>query len=94
MLPPAATPWRRSEDVLERRADGVLLLAVPGRRDPLVLRGSAVAVWEMLERPATETRISHELAQRYHTDVEFVRPTVTTACANLERAGALRRAAT
>lgn len=62
---PTATRWVRAPDVLWRRLpDGVLVLT-PTLDTALAVRGSAAAIFDLLEAPATPDRLVSELASAY-----------------------------
>jgi hypothetical protein len=45
--------WVRDESVLSRRVPGGILLLAPDAAEPVLVTGSGVALWEILDEPMT-----------------------------------------
>ena len=85
-------PWCRAEPVLWRRTlDGVVLLEARAEAEPVVLRGPAAAIWELLAQPMDDADLVATLATSYGVDRARVAPDVAVALATLADLGALQR---
>jgi Coenzyme PQQ synthesis protein D (PqqD) len=58
-------PWRRRIDTGWRATPIGLVLLPAGRRDPVTVAGSAVAVWNLLAEPITRADLADRLADRF-----------------------------
>ena len=86
--------WRHRPDALSRRAGGtVVLLGCSELADdnPVMLSGSAAAVWDLLEFPATLGSLSKELADTYNADRDEVTRGVQALLNRLRSEGLLER---
>ncbi len=84
-----AARWRRSESTLWRRTlDGVVVLP-EGALSPLVLRGPAARIWELLAQPLNVAELLDAIAAVYAVDGDTVADEVGWAVGQLADAGAL-----
>jgi Coenzyme PQQ synthesis protein D (PqqD) len=83
--------WLRAESTLWRRTlDGVVVLPFDAPA-PLVLRGPAASIWELLEQPMTRSELIDAIVAMYAVERDAVEPDVSGAVATLVGAGALCR---
>jgi len=86
-----AVRWRRSESTLWRRTlDGVVVLP-DGADAPLVLRGPAARIWELLAQPLNVEELLDAIATVYAVEGDTVADEVGWAVGRLADAGALCR---
>jgi len=86
-----AVRWRRAETTLWRRTlDGVVVLPLD-RPAPLVLRGPAARIWELLAQPLTIGELLDGIAEIYAVGGDTVAAEVGWAVGELADAGALCR---
>jgi hypothetical protein len=86
-----AIRWRRAEDALWRRTlDGVVVLPFD-RPAPLVLRGPAARIWELLAQPLTIQELLDAIATIYAVEGDAVADEVGWAVDELAAAGAVCR---
>lgn len=75
--------WRRHPANLTRRLpDGWLILA-PSAETPVLLSGSAAALWDALELPSSTPRIVSAICDTFHGDPEQIEIDVRRALAEL-----------
>lgn len=85
------TTFRRAERVLARRsADRVILLTPPGR-DLLELRGTGLALWEVLASPRSSNDVASELSRLFDVDPDTARRDIEPVLDELVEHGALER---
>jgi len=83
--------WLRAESTLWRRTlDGVVVLPFDAP-EPLVLRGPAASIWELLEQPMTRSELIDAIVTMYAVGSGEVDADVSGAVATLVDAGALCR---
>jgi Coenzyme PQQ synthesis protein D (PqqD) len=83
--------WLRAESTLWRRTlDGVVVLPFDAP-EPLVLRGPAASIWELLEQPMTRSELIDAIVTIYAVERDEVDDDVSAAVATLVDAGALCR---
>jgi hypothetical protein len=83
--------WLRAESTLWRRTlDGVVVLPFDAP-EPLVLRGPAASIWELLEQPMTRSELIDAIVTIYAVGRDEVENDVSGAVATLVDAGALCR---
>lgn len=81
--------WRRADDVLTRRTPLSILVMPPGASEPLRLQGAAAYVWEALEQPASDERLTTLLGARFVVSNERVRADIAATTAILAECGAI-----
>jgi Coenzyme PQQ synthesis protein D (PqqD) len=86
---PAEHRWQRDERTLARSAPGLVVLLGEAGGDPIVLRGTGVAVWEALDRPQGTDELAR-LAAKFNGDLGAVRSDIEPVIARLGAAGVLR----
>jgi hypothetical protein len=87
----AAIRWRRAETTLWRRTlDGVVVLPDDAPA-PLVLRGPAARIWELLVQPLTLPELLDAIAAIYAVEGDAVADEIDWAVSRLAAAGALCR---
>jgi hypothetical protein len=81
-----STRWVRSAAVVWRTAPGWLVVADPGGR---IVRaeGPAPEIWDLLAAPSTVEAMAEELADRYGTSPDAVRPDVARFVSDLADRG-------
>lgn len=85
------TTFRRAERVLTRRsADRVILLTPPGR-DLLELRGTGLALWEVLASPRSSDDVASVLSRLFDVDPDTARRDIEPVLDELVEHGALER---
>ncbi len=89
---PGPGPWRRRPDVAWRGSLDALVLLAPGQDEPVTVAGSAVAVWNHLERPVTTGQLADGLATELHADPEQVARDLGPLLAELVELGAIEPA--
>jgi hypothetical protein len=83
--------WRRADTTLWRRTlDGVVVLPIDTPA-PLVLRGPAARIWELLAQPLTIQELLEAIAAIYAVESDAVASEVGWAVGKLADAGALCR---
>jgi Coenzyme PQQ synthesis protein D (PqqD) len=82
--------WERDSRTLSRSAPGIVVLLGPTGSDPIVLRGTGVALWAALERPQSTDEVAARLATGFVTDPDAVRSDIEPVLAQLSAAGVLR----
>jgi hypothetical protein len=82
--------WERDERTLSRSAPDFVVLLAPDGDDPIVLRGTGVALWQALDRPQNTEELANRLAAEFHADPVAVRSDIEPVIARLGAAGALR----
>jgi Coenzyme PQQ synthesis protein D (PqqD) len=82
--------WRRDERTLFRAAPGVVVLLGPDVGDPIALRGTGVALWEVLDRPQSTEELAKRLAADFTGDTATVRSDIEPVIAQLAAVGVLR----
>ena len=85
----AGTVWRRHDGVLTRRTSRSVLIVTARSNEPLVLEGAAVAVWDELQRPATDDQLVVAIASQFAAAADDVRSDVVATREVLDRHGAL-----
>jgi Coenzyme PQQ synthesis protein D (PqqD) len=86
----ATHPWRRSERTLSRSAPGLVMVLGPERGDPIVLRGTGVALWRALDRSQSTDELAISLAEEFDASPDAVRADIEPVLAQLSVAGVLR----
>ncbi|MGH8976994.1 MAG: PqqD family protein [Acidimicrobiia bacterium] len=86
----ATHPWRRDERTLSRSAPGRVVLLGPDGDDPIVLRGTGVALWRALDRPQSTDELTISLAKEFDANPDAVRSDIEPVLAQLSAAGVLR----
>jgi Coenzyme PQQ synthesis protein D (PqqD) len=86
----ATHPWRRNERTLSRSAPGLVMVLGPERGDPIVLRGTGVALWRALDRPQSTDELAISLAEEFDASPDAVRADIEPVLAQLSVAGVLR----
>ena len=95
---PAASPplsngahrWERDERTLSRAAPGFVVLLPPNGDEPIVLRGTGVALWQALDQARNTEELANRLAAEFHADPVAVRSDIEPVIARLEAVGVLR----
>jgi coenzyme PQQ synthesis protein D (PqqD) len=90
--PVAVQPSNRlawAPDLLVRRSDRAVLLCTNANPEPLVLRDSAIALWDEFEAGATPATVARELAARFGVEESNTARDIEFLVAELCRAGAL-----
>jgi dTDP-4-amino-4,6-dideoxygalactose transaminase len=82
--------WERDERTLSRSAPDFVVLLAPDCADPIVLRGTGVALWQALDRPQNTEELANRLAAEFHADPGAVRSDIEPVIARLGAAGVLR----
>jgi Coenzyme PQQ synthesis protein D (PqqD) len=62
----------------------------PERGDPIVLRGTGVALWRALDRPQSTDELAISLAEEFDASADAVRSDIEPVLAELSAAGVLR----
>lgn len=83
--------WCRRADTLWRRSADAVVLLPAGADEPVVLPGTAAAVWDLLSVPATLDEIVRTLADAYGAEPSAVGPDVEELLGRLERLDAVAR---
>jgi len=82
--------WERDDRTLSRSGlDSVVLLA-PNGDEPIVLRGTGVALWQALDRAQNTEELANRLAAEFDADPATVRSDIEPVIARLDAAGVLR----
>lgn len=81
-----------ARDVLTRRSDRAVLVCTDRRAEPLVLRDTALAVWDSFASGARVSEVVDELRVRFDGDPGQIAPAVESLVAELTEAGALEPA--
>jgi Coenzyme PQQ synthesis protein D (PqqD) len=89
---PSERRWQRDERTLARSAPGLVVLLGADGGDPIVLRGTGVALWEALDRPRGTDELAMRLAAKFNGDLAAVRSDIEPVIARLGAAGVLRAA--
>ena len=88
----STAPWSRADSVLWRRTlAGVVVLPVNGSAEPVVLRGAAAGIWELLAEPMRPGDLVAALAATYRVDEALVADDISAALDMLLELGALCR---
>jgi hypothetical protein len=82
--------WERDKRTLSRSAPDFVVLLAPDGDDPIVLRGTGVALWQALDRPQNTEELANRLAVEFHADPAAVRSDIEPVIARLGAAGVLR----
>jgi hypothetical protein len=82
--------WQRDDRTLFRAAPGVVVLLGPDGGDPIALRGTGVALWEVLDLPHRTEELATRLAADFGSDTATVRSDIEPVIAELAAVGALR----
>jgi dTDP-4-amino-4,6-dideoxygalactose transaminase len=90
VLSNGAGRWERDERTLSRSAPDFVVLLAPDGDDPIVLRGTGVALWQALDRPQNTEELANRLAAEFHADPAAVRSDIEPVIARLGAAGVLR----
>ena len=87
------TPSRvvREPATLWRYAGESLVVLPPGQPEPIVVRGSASLMWELLEQPCSDDEVVASVADAYAVDADEVGRHVLPILDELLSKGALRR---
>ena len=86
----ATHPWRRDERTLSRSMPGLVVVLGPERGDPIVLRGTGVALWRALDRPQSTDELAISLAEEFDASPDAVRSDIEPVLEQLSVAGVLR----
>jgi hypothetical protein len=86
----SARRWERDHRTLSRSAPGVVVLLGPDGGDPILLRGTGVALWRALDRPQTTDQLARRLAAEFDADAEAVRSDIDPVMERLDGVGVLR----
>jgi hypothetical protein len=86
----ATCRWERDERTLSRSSPGVVVLLGPEDGEPLVLRGTGVALWASLDRPQNIDELADRLAADFDAEREAVRSDIVPVLARLHAAGLVR----
>jgi hypothetical protein len=62
----------------------------PDGDEPIVLRGTGVALWQALDRAQNTEELANRLAKEFHADQAAVRSDIEPVIARLGAAGVLR----
>jgi hypothetical protein len=68
------------------------VLLGPDADDPVILRGTGVALWAALDRPQSIQELAARLAAEFDADPASVRSDIEPVIARLSDAGVLRKA--
>jgi hypothetical protein len=82
--------WQRDERTLFRTAPGVVVLLGPDKGDPIALRGTGVALWELLDRPQGTEELATRLAAEFAGDTARLRSDIEPVIAQLAAVGVLQ----
>ncbi|HXF72518.1 MAG TPA: PqqD family protein [Actinomycetota bacterium] len=85
--------FRRAAGVLSRRFGGEVLLGLRGRAEVDRLEGTAAAVWELLEGPATAAEVAAALAASYDAPASAIERDVRALLSELAARGYVEREA-
>ena len=88
----AATPWRRRDDALWRRSVDAVVLLPAGAADPVVLPGTAAAVWDLLATPVTLADLVAALGAVYSAAPDTIAAEVAPLLARLADLAAIEPA--
>jgi hypothetical protein len=92
-IPASVGLWARRRDVLWRTVlDAVLILRAEGDDAPLVVSGSAAALWQALDSSIGMAELAMTLSSWYETPVETIAADLGVALTNLEAAGVVEHA--
>jgi len=78
--------------VLWRRVPGAVLLLGEHQNDPIAVTGPGADLWELLDRPLTESAAGTALRTRYRVETAQVTADVTRLLGELEERGLVERA--
>jgi DegT/DnrJ/EryC1/StrS aminotransferase family/Coenzyme PQQ synthesis protein D (PqqD) len=82
--------WERDERTLSRCTPDVVVLLAPDGDEPIVLRGTGVALWQALDRPQNTEELANRLAADFQADPAVVLADIEPVIARLGAAGVLR----
>jgi dTDP-4-amino-4,6-dideoxygalactose transaminase len=82
--------WERDERTLSRSAPDFVVLLPPEGNEPIVLRGTGVALWQALDRAQNAEELANRLATEFRADPAAVRSDIEPVIARLGAVGALR----
>jgi dTDP-4-amino-4,6-dideoxygalactose transaminase len=85
-----ADRWERDERTLSRCAPTFVMLLSPDGDEPIVLRGTGVALWQALDRAQNTEELANRLAAEFHADPAAVRADIEPVIKRLSAAGVLR----
>jgi dTDP-4-amino-4,6-dideoxygalactose transaminase len=85
-----ADRWERDERTLLRCAPTFVMLLSPDGDEPIVLRGTGVALWHALDRAQNTEELANRLAAEFDADPAAVRSDIEPVIARLSAAGVLR----
>ena len=83
--------WRRRADASWRRSLDAVVLLPSGTEEPIVLPGTAAAVWDLLHEPRDQVGLVARLVDAYDADAGTVERDVVALLAHLESLGAVER---
>jgi Coenzyme PQQ synthesis protein D (PqqD) len=83
------TVLRQHDAVLRRRLPGAAVLLPPGADQPVVLTGTALALWDELAEPVDEAGLAARLAERFAVDEATVAADIGPALDRLRQLGAV-----
>jgi hypothetical protein len=79
--------WRQADHALTRRTARSALVLAPESREPLVLAGTAMTVWDALAAPADDGALVDRVAGALGVDAGEIRGQVVSTMVALRRAG-------
>jgi dTDP-4-amino-4,6-dideoxygalactose transaminase len=82
--------WERDERTLSRSSPEFVVLLPPDGDEPIVLRGTGVALWQALDKAQNAQELATRLASEFHADPAGVRSDIEPVIARLGAAGVLR----
>ena len=82
--------WERDDRTLSRSAPDSVVLLAPNGDEPIVLRGTGVALWQALDRAQNTEELASRLAAEFDADPATVRSDIEPVIARLDAAGVLR----
>ena len=82
--------WERDVRTLSRSAPGFVVLLGPDDSDPIVLRGTGLALWAALDRRQSTDELAARLGTEFDTDRAAIRSDIEAVIARLHAAGVLR----
>jgi dTDP-4-amino-4,6-dideoxygalactose transaminase len=95
--PTAAAPvsngvhrWERDDRTLSRSAPDSVVLLAPSGDEPIVLRGTGVALWQALDQAQNTEELANRLAAEFDADPATIRSDIEPVIARLDAAGVLR----
>jgi hypothetical protein len=84
--------WRKSHTALTRRTPRSVLIMTGAGVEPMRLDGLAMAIWDELERPASDEHLVDRVASRVGAEAPAIRGDVLATRAALGHIGAITEA--